>query len=121
MCEWSGFVVLAFEEMIRELIFPHLLSEYEQYGSWWNRRGDEIDLFATGPAGSLAIGIKNRTINLSDSTGILKDLEKKISFVKGLQYPVIFGIAGQKVEGKEELVKKGFRVYELSDLIISDE
>ena len=56
--EWNGFVGWQFEEMVRELLIPRLFADYERFGSWWNRRGDEIDLLAIGPAGSLAVEIK---------------------------------------------------------------
>lgn len=114
--EWNGFVGWQFEEMVRELLIPRLFADYERFGSWWNRRGDEIDLLAIGPAGSLAVEIKSRELSYDDTEIILKNLEVKTGKVKGLTYPVTLGIAAGAVEGKDDLMEKGIQVFELNEL-----
>jgi len=114
--EWRGFSGRAFEEMIRTLLARDLAERYEEIGSWWNRRGDEIDLLALGPEGSLAVEIKNRNLSLAEAHGILAALEEKLPLVKGLARPLATGIAARTVESKEVLRARGFYVMDLDDL-----
>ncbi len=111
--EWKGFSGWAFEEMARNLLTQNLAENYEEIGPWWNRRGDEIDLLALGPAGSLAVEIKNRDITLAGARRILAALEEKIPLIKGLPQPVITGIAACTIEGAEVLAAEGFYVKDL--------
>jgi len=92
--------------------------DYEEIGSWWNRRGDEIDPLALGSAGSLAVEIKNRDLNLIEAREILAGLEGKIPLVKSLQRPVTTGIAARTIDGAEALVVEGFYVRDLEGLRI---
>lgn len=114
--EWKEFSGQAFEEMIRTLLARDLAERYEEIGSWWNRRGDEIDLLALSPEGSLAVEIKNRNLSLAEARGILAAQEEKLPLVKGLTRPAIIGIAARTVEGKEVLRAGGFYVMDLDDL-----
>lgn len=114
--EWKGFSGWPFEEMIREQITRNLIPEYDRIGSWWNRRGDEIDLLAISTSGSLIIEIKNRDLSLNDAREILKDLQQKSALVKGITYPVRLGIAARSIRESDLLVKYGYLVYTLSML-----
>lgn len=114
--EWKGFSGQAFEEMIRTLLARDLAERYEEIGSWWNRRGDEIDLLALSPEGSLAVEIKNRNLSLAEARGILAALEEKLPLIKGLTIPAATGIAARTVEGKDVLRVGGFYVMDLDDL-----
>jgi len=114
--EWKGFSGWAFEEMMRSLLAQDLVEDYEEIGPWWNRRGDEIELLALGPAGSLAVEIKNRDLTLTEARGILAALEEKIPLVKGLPRPVTTGIAARTIEGAETLAAEGFYAKDLEDL-----
>ena len=114
--EWKGFSGWAFEEMARTLLARNLAEGYEEIGTWWNRRGDEIDLLAFGPEGSLAIEIKNRDLTLGEARAILAALGEKIPLIKGLAGPVTTGIAARTVEGREELATEGFYPADLGDI-----
>lgn len=115
--EWKGFIGWSFEEMVRELLSPRLMEEYEQIGSWWNRKGDEIDILAIGSSGSHVIEIKNCSITRKEALAIISDLNRKITLVKGITYPVSFGVAARTVEDKEMLRDEGVIIYELDDII----
>ncbi|SDK23635.1 ATP-binding protein [Methanoculleus thermophilus] len=114
--EWKEFSGQAFEEMIRTLLARDLAERYEEIDSWWNRRGDEIDLLALSPEGSLAVEIKNRNLSLAEARGILAALEEKLPLIKGLTIPAATGIAARTVEGKDVLRVGGFYVMDLDDL-----
>ena len=114
--EWKGFSGWAFEEMARTLLARNLAEGYEEIGTWWNRRGDEIDLLAFGPEGSLAIEIKNRDLTLGEARAILAALGEKIPLIKGLAGPVTTGIAARTIEGREELATEGFYTADLGDI-----
>lgn len=114
--EWKGFSGWAFEEMARTLLARNLAEGYEEIGTWWNRRGDEIDLLALGPEGSLAIEIKNRDLTLGEARAILAALGEKIPLIKGLAGPVTTGIAARTIEGREELATEGFYTADLGGI-----
>jgi len=114
--EWKGFSGWAFEEMARTLLARNLAEGYEEIGTWWNRRGDEIDLLAFGPEGSLAIEIKNRDLTLGEARAILAALGERIPLIKGLAGPVTTGIAARTIEGREELATEGFYTADLGDI-----
>jgi len=114
--EWKGFSGWAFEEMARTLLARNLAEGYEEIGTWWNRRGDEIDLLALGPEGGLAIEIKNRDLTLGEARAILAALGEKIPLIKGLAGPVTTGIAARTIEGREELATEGFYTADLGDI-----
>ena len=114
--EWKGFSGWAFEEMARTLLARNLAEGYEEIGTWWNRRGDEIDLLALGPEGSLAIEIKNRDLTLGEARAILAALGERIPLIKGLAGPVTTGIAARTIEGREELATEGFYTADLGDI-----
>ncbi|MBN1166872.1 MAG: ATP-binding protein [Methanospirillaceae archaeon] len=116
LSEWKGFSGVSFEDMVRSLLAQDLTGEYGHIGSWWNRRGDEIDLLALGEGGNLAVEIKNRNLSYSDARDILNTLEKKIPLVKGICGPVTLGIAARTVTGKEELIREGYFIRDLADL-----
>ncbi|MDD4483812.1 MAG: ATP-binding protein [Methanoregula sp.] len=116
LLEWKAFSGWAFEEMVRTLLREELAPRYNRIGSWWNRRGDEIDLLALKPDGNLAVEIKNRDLSLSQARGFLSALEKKIPLVKGLSGPVTLGIAARAIEGKEILIQEGYFIRDLADM-----
>ena len=116
LSEWKGFSGRAFEEMVRTLIIEELDGQYDHIGSWWNRRGDEIDLLALSKAGNLAVEIKNRHLSQSDARSLLKTLEQKIPLVKGLTGPLTLGVAARTIEGKDALIREGYFIRELSGL-----
>lgn len=116
LSEWKGFSGRAFEEMVRTLIIEDLAAQYDHIGSWWNRRGDEIDLLALSKAGNLAVEIKNQHLSHSDARSLLHSLEQKIPLVKGLTGPLTMGVAARTIEGKEVLIREGYFIRELSDL-----
>lgn len=114
--EWRGFSGWAFEEMVRSLIARDLADRYDEVGPWWNRRGDEIDVIALSPCGTLAVEIKNRDLSRYEAYSILSSLSEKIPLVKGLVSPVATGVAGRTVDEKETLREEGFFVTGLADL-----
>ncbi|MFA4826244.1 MAG: ATP-binding protein [Methanoregula sp.] len=116
LSEWRGFSGLAFEEMVRTILVQELAGRYGHIGSWWNRRGDEIDLLGLGHEGNLAVEIKNQHLTESEARSLLSHLNKKIPLVKGLAGPVTLGVAARTVEGKENLVREGYFIRDLSDL-----
>lgn len=116
LAEWKAFSGSAFEEMVRTLLKKELAGSYPYCGSWWNRRGDEIDFLALGPSGNLAVEIKDRHLSLAEARELLSLLEQKLPLVKGVSGPVTRGVAARTVEGKEALVREGYFVRELADL-----
>lgn len=42
--EWQSYTGKIFEDICRELLYKEMASDYPEIGSWWNRRGNEIDI-----------------------------------------------------------------------------
>lgn len=113
LSEWNAFTGWAFEEMVREILSEELAGEYEKISSWWNRRGDEIDLLALGKNKGLAIEIKNKELSMSEAMNLIEEMKGKLALVKDLPEKMMLGVAARKIMGKEELGRKGFYVWDL--------
>ncbi|MDG6250977.1 DUF234 domain-containing protein [Methanocalculus sp.] len=112
-----GFSGFAFEEMVRTLLRERLITEYDAVGSWWNRRGDGIDLLAISEGADLAVEIKNTALTRSEAYSILTSLKAKLPAVKGLSYQVSPGVVAREIEGVAEFQKEGFYCMELLELL----
>ncbi len=115
--EWKGFSGFAFEEMVRTLLRERLITEYDAVGSWWNRRGDEIDLLAISEEADLAIEIKNTALTRSEAYSILTSLKAKLPAVKGLSYQVTLGVVAREIEDVAEFRNEGFYCMELLEML----
>jgi len=118
LTEWNAFTGRAFEELAREMLREELVSKYERIGSWWNRRGDEIDLLALGTNKALAVEIKNMELSSQEALSHIEDLKRKIELVKGIEGEINFGIAARKISGKEKIREEGYFAWDLDDLKI---
>ncbi|WP_292616404.1 ATP-binding protein [Methanocalculus sp. MSAO_Arc1] len=115
--EWKGFSGFAFEEMVRTLLRESLIPEYDAVGSWWNRRGDEIDLLALSGGADLVVEIKNTTLTRSEAYSLLTSLQAKLPAVQGLSEQVTLGIAAREIEDREELREEGFYCMEIEEML----
>ncbi|WP_406670270.1 ATP-binding protein [Methanolobus sp. ZRKC4] len=118
--QWQSYTGKLFEDMIRELISSRLISEYPEIGSWWNRKGDEIDILAINREKSevMAIEIKNKELTRDEARRILNSTSEKIELitdVSGMNFNV--GIAARNIEDRKLLEDEGFLVWELEDLL----
>jgi AAA+ ATPase superfamily predicted ATPase len=99
--------------MVREILREELAGEYEKISSWWNRRGDEIDLLALGKNKGLAVEIKNKEVSIGEAMNLIEGLKEKLALVKDLPDKMMLGVAARKILGKEELEGKGVYVWDL--------
>jgi AAA+ ATPase superfamily predicted ATPase len=118
--EWQSYTGKLFEDIIRELISEEILSEYPEIGSWWNRKGDEIDILAINheKKNVLAVEIKNKELTRNEAKRILnatKEKTKLIGEVAGMECKI--GIAARKIENRDEIEREGFFVWELEDFL----
>ena len=104
---------LPYITMVREILREELSGEYDRIGSWWNRRGDEIDLLALGKNKGLAVEIKNMELSMNEAMNLIEGLREKIALVKGLHGKMILGVAARKIYSKDEIRSKGFYVWDL--------
>ncbi len=116
MSEWNAFTGWAFEEMVREILGEELSGEYDRIGSWWNRRGDEIDLLGLGKNKVLAVEIKNTELSADEAMYLIEKMKEKLDLVKGLPDKMTLGVAARKIDGKDELISKGVFVWDLDTL-----
>ena len=117
--EWQSYTGKLFEDMIRELITEEISSDYPEIGSWWNRKGDEIDILAINREKRkiLAIEIKNKELTGNDARRVLNSTAEKVKLVgevSGMKFKI--GIAARKIEDRKSLESEGFFVWELEDL-----
>lgn len=120
LSEWSTFSGWAFEEMVQEILREEFSGEYERIGSWWNRRGDEIDLLALSRNKGLAVEINNTELSIEEALNIIEELKEKRELVKGINAKITFGVAARKLEGKNELRDQGYFAWDLDDLKYSE-
>jgi Predicted ATPase (AAA+ superfamily) len=118
--EWQSYTGKLFEDITRELLTEEIVSEYPEIGSWWNRRGDEIDILAInhGKKKVLAVEIKNRELTVNDARSIINSTREKIKLIRGISGTDIkIGIAARKIEGRGSLEKEGILVWEIGDFL----
>jgi AAA+ ATPase superfamily predicted ATPase len=118
--EWQSYTGKLFEDMMRELISEKIIADYPEIGSWWNRRGDEIDILAINREKRkvLAVEIKNKELTRNEAKRILnttKEKTKQIGEVSGMELKI--GIVARKIQDRELFEREGFFVLELGDLL----
>ncbi|MFH0966138.1 MAG: ATP-binding protein [Methanobacteriota archaeon] len=114
--DWASYCGHAFEDLIREMISILAPDTWLSIGSWWDRRGNEIDLVAIGPSGSLLIECKHRMVPMNEASEILARLTILGEQIPGLIHPFRIGIAAEKIEGREKFTKSGHIIIEYQDL-----
>jgi hypothetical protein len=106
-----------FEDICREFLVR--LFPFSSVGSWWHR-GEEIDLVALNEAKREIVFFEVKWSGLSkrDAQRVLEDLRRKAPLVRWHDNARTerYGIIARSVEGKEELRKKGYHVYDLVDV-----
>ena len=118
--EWQSYTGKIFEDIVHELLVEKMISDYPELGSWWNRKGDEIDILGVDHRGrkSLAIEVKNKELAENEAREILELTLDKTKLVKGISGQKLkVGIVAQKVKGRKNLEDDGFLVWELEELI----
>jgi len=84
-------------------------------GSWWGG-GEEIDIVALSPKEGAALLAEVKWSDLSDRearSALARLAEKAASLAVGEK---VYGLITRSVEGKEELRKMGYVVYDLGDI-----
>ena len=122
----NTYVGVKFEEIVRSN--APLPFEPESFGRWWGARREgetrvieEIDLAAFSRKNGRAafIEAKWKDLGKAQARRIIEDTRRKSSFVdydrRGMTES--FGVAARRVEGKRELRREGFLVYDLGDLV----
>nr|QNO57176.1 hypothetical protein HJKONFEM_00026 [Methanosarcinales archaeon ANME-1 ERB7] len=111
-----------FEVLILELLIKRQIPcdlSLSRIGRWWHK-DKEIDIVGMNEQNNeiLFIECKWSDLRLKEAESVLRELMGKSSFVvwnndKRKEY---FGIAARKIEGKDQLKKRGFFVFDLDDL-----
>jgi len=86
-------------------------------GSWWSG-SEEIDIVALSPreGAALLLEVKWSDLSRREAKQVLARLaEKAAGLAVGEK---VYGLIARSVEGKEELKKAGYAVYELSDVCV---
>jgi hypothetical protein len=118
--QWQSYTGKLFEDIIRELLTEEIVSEYPEIGSWWNRRGDEIDILAINHEERkvLVVEIKNKELTANDARSIINSTREKIKLIKGISgMDIRIGVAARKIEDRGSLEKEGILVWEIGDLL----
>jgi AAA+ ATPase superfamily predicted ATPase len=118
--EWQSYTGKIFEDTVRDLIIEKISSDYPEIGSWWNRKGDEIDILGIDWKNrkALAVEIKNKELTQNEAREILKLTFGKTKLIKEIsEMDSKVGIAARQIENSEQLEKEGFMVWELEDLL----
>ncbi len=107
-----------FEEITIKYLRNLLAKDFNKIGKWWHKE-NEIDIIALNEQKKQIafFECKWKELSYNKSLEILKELKIKAQHVKWLnkQRKELFGITAKKVQKKDELRKKGFLVYDLSD------
>jgi AAA+ ATPase superfamily predicted ATPase len=116
---WGDHKGKAFESEVRACLSPHLSMEFSQVGSFWDRKGTEIDLVGLNhkEREMLLVEIKARKLTRAKARRVLRDQEAKVPLIPYEAKKVNLGLAAIAVEGKADLEAEGYRVWELEDIL----
>ncbi len=119
--EFPAYMGKAIEEVVRENIADKLPFQPEKIGSWWNRRGEEIDIVALNEkTGEILFG----EIKWSEHKAgkeVLEDLLRKKELLqwqstKRKEHLLIFSRSGYTPEARKQLAEKNVAKFELRDM-----
>jgi AAA+ ATPase superfamily predicted ATPase len=88
---------------------------YSRVGRWWHGE-EEIDAVALGEGEASFFEVKWGELGKSECLRILEELKRKSEGMKWKRDREKFGVIGRRIEGKEELRKAGYLVWDLEDL-----
>ena len=106
-----------FEIIARNEFIPRLFAS-SKIGKWWYKDKD-VDIVALDEHKKQIafFECKWKDLTYNKSLGILEELKKKAVFVEWFndKREEQYGLVVKKIEGKEDLRKKGFLIYDLED------
>ena len=119
--ELPNYVGKAVEDVVRDMLAHRLPFEPTSIGSWWNRRGDEIDFVALHErTGEILFGEIKWTERRAGKEVVEELLEKKemVEWRKGRrrEYFMLFSKKGFTKGAEEIMREKGIAGFELGDL-----
>jgi len=104
-----------FEELAREFLVIKRPVEFEKIGRWWYK-GEEIDIVVIEGRTAYLIEVKWKDLSRKDAGRVLKALERKSKLVR-FDGTFKLGLIARKVEGKEELRRRGYTIWDLEDIL----
>ncbi len=119
--EMPNYMGKAVEDVVREMMAERLPFEPTSIGSWWNRRGDEIDLVALNErTGEIVFGEIKWTERSTGKEVVEELFEKKelVEWRKGRrrEYYMLFSKKGFTKGAQEMMREKGVVGFELRDM-----
>ena len=115
---YNGYMGPLFEEIVKQYIWKLTCNNFNKIGKWWHK-DQEIDLVALNENKKQIsfFECKYKNLGYNQSLKILDDLKEKTPHVKWLnkQRKEQYGLVAKKIEGKKDLQKEGFLVYDLED------
>jgi AAA+ ATPase superfamily predicted ATPase len=112
---WDSYAGKCFEDLVREVIVSDRRYRFDSVGSWWNRKGDEIDLVAGASDRTLAVECKNRVLTEDQARDIIRRTIVNTERIPHLSRPVTCGVAARSIQGKENLQQEGFFAWDVQD------
>ncbi|ASJ00094.1 ATP-binding protein [Thermococcus gorgonarius] len=119
--EFNDYLGFVFEDVARQFLVEmnranKMPFRFTKIGRWWHK-GEEIDLVALNERErkALFVEVKWKDLSEREARGVLRDLERKAGLVGVEDWEKAYGLVAKKVEGKEELRKEGFLVWDLAD------
>ncbi|MEM2282727.1 MAG: ATP-binding protein [Candidatus Hadarchaeales archaeon] len=107
-----------FEDVCREFLAEKL--DFPRMGRQWGRAGKsayEIDLVAADGRKRVALfEFKWRELSADECLRIIEELKEKLKFLNKKYREEHFGIVAKKINGKENLRKSGYLVFDLGDV-----
>ncbi len=110
----------AVEDIVKEMLEQRLPFEPTSIGSWWNRRGDEIDLVAFNEkSGEILFG-EIKWSGRETGVEVVEELQKKKELVewrknRRREYYIIFSKSGFTERAKEMMRERRIEGFELRD------
>jgi len=119
--ELPNYMGKAVEDIVRDMMARKLQFEPTDIGSWWNRKGEEIDFVSLNErTGEIVFGEikwKERSVG-REIIGLFLEKKERVEWKKGdrKEYFMFFSRNGFTESAKEIMKEKGIMGLELKDL-----
>ena len=117
--ELNSFVGRAYEEIALEWIKEKKQFSNYLFGRWWNKE-EEIDIVGIDRSNKRIIfgEVKWKDLNKNQVVELIGKLKKKSELVEwNDNAKKIFIIAAKKISSKKELIREGYLVFDLEDIV----
>lgn len=114
---WNTHRGRIYERVALDFCRNELKMEYPKIGSYWDRKGNELDIVCLDRKNevTLVFEVKSRKLTMGQALKEIEMTKEKVKRIFG--HETDMGIISLKLVNKEEIRKQGYHAYDLDDMV----